>query len=91
MPLSFEADVLLLDVPGAQFEGDLGELLALGAEIHPILSQGEVGVSLKKQNKKNKLCLAHLSRRRLTGELIGYLWIRRPSSSSVHIFKHPLL
>ena len=42
------------------------------------------------------LLLAHLSRR-LTGELIGYPWIRRPSSSSssvhpssVHIFK-PLL
>ena len=38
--------------------------------------------------------LAHLSRR-LTGELIGYPWIRRPSSSSVrpsvHIFKHLLL
>ena len=29
------------------------------------------------------LLLAHLSRR-LTGELIGYPWIRRPSSSSVH-------
>ena len=29
-----------------------------------------------------KLFLAHLSRR-LTGELIGYPWIRRPSSSSV--------
>ena len=40
------------------------------------------------------LFLAHLSRR-LTGELIGYPWIRRPSSvrpsSSVHIFKHLLL
>ena len=39
--------------------------------------------------------LSHLSRR-LTGELIGYPWIRRPSSSSsvrpsVHIFKHLLL
>ena len=34
--------------------------------------------------------LAHLSRR-LTGELIGYPWIRRLSSSSVHIFKHLLL
>ena len=38
--------------------------------------------------------LAHLIR--LTGELIGYPWIRRPSSSSsvvrpsVHIFKHLL-
>ena len=31
--------------------------------------------------------LAHLSLR-LTGELIGYPWIRRPS---VHIFKHLLL
>ena len=29
--------------------------------------------------------LAHLSRR-LTGELIGYPWIRRPSSSSVRPF-----
>ena len=39
--------------------------------------------------------LAHLSRR-LTGELIGYPWIRRPSSASVrlasvHIFKRLLL
>ena len=38
--------------------------------------------------------LAHLSRR-LTDELIGYPWIRRPLSSvrrpSVHIFKHLLL
>ena len=39
--------------------------------------------------------LAHLSRR-LTGELIGYPWIRHPSSSSVrrpsvHIFKRLLL
>ena len=33
---------------GAQFEGDLGEILALGAEILPyIWSQGEVGVSKK--------------------------------------------
>ena len=39
--------------------------------------------------------LAHLSQR-LTCELIGYPWIRRPSSASVvrpsvHIFKHLLL
>ena len=38
--------------------------------------------------------LAHLSLR-LTGELIGYQWIRRPASSSdrpsVHIFKHLLI
>ena len=44
-------------------------------------------------NKKGLCLLAHLSRR-LTGELIGYPWIRLPSSSvrsSVHIFKHLLL
>ena len=39
---------LVLISPGVQFEGDLGEILALGAEI----SQGEVGVSLKKKKKK---------------------------------------
>ena len=36
----------------------------------------------------DQVFLAHLSRR-LTGELIGYPWIRRPASS-VHIFKHLL-
>ena len=62
VPLSFEADVLLLDVhvPGAQFEGDLWELLTLGAEIRPILSQGEVGVSLKKNTKKIFFLSFHL-------------------------------
>ena len=33
---------------------------------------------------QESLLLAHLSRR-LTGELIGYPWIRRPASSSVCI------
>ena len=35
-------------VAGAQFEGDLGEILALGAEISPYIGLREVGVSLKK-------------------------------------------
>ena len=34
----------------------------------------------------SNVLLAHLSRR-LTGELIGYPWIRRPSSSSVVVVR----
>ena len=42
--------------------------------------------------RQTAVFLAHLSRS-LTGELIGYPWIRRPSvvRPSVHIFKHLLL
>ena len=36
---------------GAQFEGDLGEILALGAESCPILVSGRSGSLLKKKKK----------------------------------------
>ena len=41
---------------GAQFEGNFGEILALGAEISPYIGLREynvLGVSLKKKQKKN--------------------------------------
>ena len=39
---------------GAQFEGDLGEILALGAEFRPILVSGRSGSLPKKKLKKTK-------------------------------------
>ena len=43
------------------------------------------GISLSYMNTHDGFLLAHLSRR-LTGELIGYPWIRLPLSSSVRLF-----
>ena len=39
---------------GAQFEGDLGEILVLGAKFHPILVSRRSG-SLPKKKKKKKI------------------------------------
>ena len=46
------------------------------------LTSTSLGLETSKGLRPSFFFLAHLSRR-LTGELIGYPWIRRPSSSSV--------
>ena len=56
----YEKIVCYVCISGVQFEGDLGEILVLGAKISPYFGLREKSPSTKKKNKKKYFFSFHL-------------------------------